>query len=51
MRNADLPYCAHGKKITMMPNMKPTEVISEMEGEGFPLSTNPLCSIFEQFES
>lgn len=51
MRNADLPYCAHGKKIIMMPNLKLTEVILEMEREGFPLATNPLCSIFEWVES
>lgn len=35
----------------MMPNLKPTEVILEMEQEGFPLATDLLYSIFEQFES
>lgn len=51
MRNADLPHCPHGKKIIMMPKLKPTEVILEGEGEAFPLATDPLCSILEQFES
>lgn len=51
MRKEDLPHCPHEKIIIMMPNPKPTEVTLKREGEAFPLATDPLCSILEQFES
>jgi len=51
MKNAELPYYPHGKIIIIMRNLKPNEVTLEREGEAFPLATDPLYSILEQFES